>query len=191
MTTLMRWLVYTLGLAVVVMAGALVYQYVASTAILHDIDAQRAALELTQRTSAEAAKAQAMRRQLIASITPRGKEWSWSEQLPVMVTQIAGIANGCGAVIDTFQPSPVVASQQLTRFPLHLTLHMHLATLTTFLRQAQQATPLLAIDQLTIHVGKLPGDPLLVGVTFSSYVMPDEGPSVAPTAPGKPVGGQL
>ena len=182
MNTLMRQITYLLGILVILMAGLCGYQYLAAASAARATDEQHDQLRAAQRATTEAAKARAEWKRLAGSITPRPATWSWSEQLPVMVTQLAGIADNCGAVIDTFQPSPIVEKLQLARFPLHVTMRTHLATLTKFLQQAQQATPLLAVDQLTIHAGKLPGDPLLVGFTLSSYAMLDD---------HQPTGGQL
>ena len=115
--------------------------------------------------------AQVVEKQLTKQISRHPASWSWTEQLPVMVSQLTGLVQGCGTPIDTLQPSPMVAHGQFVRFPLHLTLHMDLVNLTKFLQRAQQAAPVLAVDHLTIRAGKKTGDPLLVDITLSSYVM--------------------
>ncbi len=108
---------------------------------------------------------------MAAQISRRPASWSWTEQLPVMVSQLTDEVKDRGAPIDTLQPSPLVERGQLARFPLHLTLHMELAGLSKFLQRVQQTAPVLAVDQLTVHAGKKPGDLLLVEITLSSYVM--------------------
>lgn len=97
--------------------------------------------------------------------------WEWSEQLPVSIKQLADIEQSAGVAIDTLQPATIVSNQQLSRFPIHVTLHTTLARLTTFLHGVQQATPLCAVDQMTIHAGKTPGDLLVVDLTLSTYAI--------------------
>lgn len=160
-----------LGVAVAGLAGVCGYQYLAAAATAQAISVQRDEFENANRYKAELVKAHANSKTLTTKVLQHRAPWTWSEQLPVMVTQISGIVEGCGAKIDTLQPAPIVERQQVIRFPLHLSLHTNLASLSKFLQRTQQAVPLLAIDQLTVRAGKLPIDPLQVDVTLSSYVM--------------------
>ncbi len=160
-----------LGVLLVCLAGVCAYQYLASVAAVRAIAEQHEALVSAHKKAAALASAQADEKQMLAKISRHPASWSWTEQLPVMVSQLTGVEQGCGAPIDTLQPSPMVTRGQLARFPLHLTLQMDLASLTKFLQRAQRAVPVLAVDQLTIHAGKKTGDPLHVDLTLSSYVM--------------------
>jgi len=169
------WLTIVIVLAVILigLAGTCGYQYIASAAIARTIDEKHDDLQTAKDTAAALEKAQANSKQLAKLVVRHQAPWTWSEQLPLMVTALTGIAEDSGTVIDTLQPAPVVERQQFARFPLRLTMHMHLASLTTFMRKIQQATPLLAVDQVSIRAGKLPADPLLVEVSVSTYVMLD------------------
>jgi len=160
-----------LGILLVCLASFCTYQYCVAAATAHAIVEQRAALDNAHKQAKALARAQADEKHLAAKITRHPANWSWSEQLPVMVSQLTTLVQDCGAPIDTLQPSPVVMHGQLARFPLHLTMHTNLASLTKFLQRAQQATPVFAVDQLTIHAGKKNGDLLQVDLTLSSYVM--------------------
>ncbi len=161
---------FVLGVLLTCLAGVCGYQWLASASAASTITEQRTRLAGMTKHAEELRQAQADEQHLALNIAQHNAPWSWSEQLPVMVTQINKIVTGCGTAIETLQPSIVVEHGQLARYPLHLTLHMSVDELTQFLHRIQQARPLLAVDQLSIHAGKYAGDPLLVDVTISSYV---------------------
>ena len=166
--------VMVLGALVAGLFGTCGYQYVASAAAAYKSSMQRAALENAKRQAAEILKARANARQLDTRVVRRASPWSWSEQLPVMVSQISGVLEGSGVKIDTLQPAPIVERQQVARFPLRVTLSTDLASLTKVLQRMQQAVPVLAIDQIAIRAGKQAGDPLKIELTLSSYVQVDD-----------------
>jgi Tfp pilus assembly protein PilO len=171
---LLRIVVVAFGLAAAGLAGVCIYQYAATAATARALADQRDALEQVKLNVAELAKMQADGRQLNEKVLKRKAPWSWSEQLPVMVTQISGIVEQSGAKIDTLQPSPVVERDRLTRFPLRLTLTTELARetgLTVILQRLQQAVPLLGVEHFAVRAGQKPSEPLQVELTLSSYVI--------------------
>ena len=175
--TTLRMMVITLGGMLVLLAGVCGYQYLAAAAKGRAIDEQHKKLIVAKQQTATWAQAQADAKVVAATVIQRQAVWNWSEQLPVMVTSLSGMVKDCGIAIDTMQPAPMVESQQVARFPLHITMHTDLASLTKFFQRTQTAVPLFAIDQVAIHAGKAPGDPLLVEMTLSSYVMLDSIPA--------------
>ena len=164
-------MVLTIGLVTAGLIGICVYQYAADAAAARAIVAQREALANARSYAVELAAMQADGRQLNDKVTSHRAPWSWSEQLPLMVTQISGIMTDSGIKIDTLQPVTIVERQHLTRFPLRLTLRADLASLTAVLQRIQQAVPLLAVDHCAIRAGQKPGEPLQVEMTLSSYVI--------------------
>lgn len=164
-------LIILLGVLAAGLAVGSGYLYLASATLQRQTTEQREALTETQRIARQLAIAHTASHTLTTRVPRHTAPWTWSEQLPVSMTQVAGLVEGSGGVIDTMQPAPVVASAQLTRFPLRLTLHATLKQLTALLRTAQAATPTLAVDGLTIHAGQ-PGDNVLsVELTLSSYAL--------------------
>ena len=97
--------------------------------------------------------------------------WSWSDQLPLMVQQLADVMEPRGVKLEALQPQPPVAREQLTRYPLRVTVRTTLERLTAVLAQCRQARPILAIDTMTVRTGQVAADPLQVELTISSYVM--------------------
>lgn len=164
-------LVIALGVLLVCLAGISIYQYLATAATARTLHEQRTALEDAQKQAVALVNAEADEKQLAVKISRHPATWSWTEQLPVMVSQLTGLVQGCGTPIDTLQPSQTVVHGQFARFPLHLTMHMDLAHLTIFMQRAQQAMPVLAVDQMTIRAGKRTGELLQIDLTLSSYVM--------------------
>jgi len=167
----LRIAVLALGLLTAGVAGLCIYQYAAAAAAARATAAQQDALATARQYAAELQRMQADGRLLTDKIRRRAAPWTWSEQLPVMVTQISSLIEGSGAKIDTLQPAPLVERQGLTRFPLRLTLRTDVGRLTSMLRQTRQAMPLLAVDHFAVRAGEKPGDPLTVEMTLSSYVI--------------------
>jgi len=162
-------------LATVVVAGLCAYQYLATRAVAREVRAQRDELLRLQEYAEDLRNAHSEGKQLRTQVASQAGAWTWSEQLPVMVQQVSGIVNAADARIDTLQPAPSVEREQLTRFPLRITLQTRLSSLAKILQSIQEATPALAIDQLSMHNGQKPSDPLRVEITLSSYVMFDSG----------------
>jgi len=153
------------------LAGVCVYQYIATRTTASAMAAQRGTLEQTLEYFDELARARAEGRQISAQVPRRKAPWSWSEQLPVMVTQLSGIVERSGANIDTLQPAPAVEREHLTRFPLRLTLRTDLARLTDIMGSIRRAVPLLSVDHFAIRTGEKTDEPLQVEMTLSSYAI--------------------
>jgi Tfp pilus assembly protein PilO len=168
---ILRVVVLVFAVLAVVLAGACVYQYAAAATAARAIIEQRDSLEQTERYLTELARAQAEGRRISEQIPRRSAPWSWSEQLPVMVTQISGLVEKSGGQIDTMQPAPAVEREHLTRFPLRLTLRSDLARMTDIMDRFREAIPILSVDHFAIRAGQKPGDPLQVELTLSSYVI--------------------
>jgi len=173
--------VLILGLLAALLAGAGIYQYAAAAIAVHAIAGQRNTLKQTTAYLSELARARADSVQVSKQVLQRKGQWSWSEQLPVMVTQISGIVEQSGTKIDTLQPAPVVERDHLTRFPLRLTLRTDLAHLTSLMKALRQAVPLLAVDHFSVRTGPMPNKPLQIEMTVSSYIITD-----GPATGGKP-----
>lgn len=163
--------IVALGVIVVGLLGMSGYSYVSAASLARTTAERQQELTEARRKVAQLRAAREHTKPLAGRITQRSAAWTWSEQMPEMMTQISPLIEQSGVVIDTMQPAPVVLRQQITRFPLRLTLHSHLKNLTGLLRRVQKASPLLAVDHVTIHAGELPGDPLRVELTLSSYVL--------------------
>lgn len=146
-------------------------QFVAAAMTDREIAAQRRQRAEVRRLADEALKMQRDQAAIIKGVQRRPATWSWSEQLPVMIGQLGGIAQRAGARLDTLQPLPPAAKQGITRFPLRLTLHARMPALVAILNEVKQASPVLAVDALVIRAGETPGDPLVVDLTVSAYVM--------------------
>lgn len=168
---ILRMAVLILGLLAALLAGAGIYQYAAAAIAVHAIAGQRNTLKQTTAYLSELARARADSVQVSKQVLQRKGQWSWSEQLPVMVTQISVIVEHSGAKIDTLQPSPAVERDGLTRFPLRLTLRTDLKQLTAVMQRLREAVPLLSVDHLAIRAGEKPGDSLQVEMTLTSYVI--------------------
>ncbi|HOF86613.1 MAG TPA: GspMb/PilO family protein [Armatimonadota bacterium] len=179
--TRMRRMVGTAVVLVLALAALLGYQYWAAGDIARADATARDAIARATRDARQRAAALEGREALVARIPARAQTWSWSEHLPATMTQVGALAESCGAAVATMQPAPPVTRAGVTRFPLRLKVTATLSALTTLLRRAREATPLLAVDQVTIRPGEQPGDPLRVELTLSSYVMAD-----GRTSGGKP-----
>jgi Tfp pilus assembly protein PilO len=171
-----------LGIALCLLLIFSGYQWAVFAMDASALRAQRVQLTNVQKQAADLLAEQAAAKQVAPLVKQQPAGWGWSEQLPLSITQLSALEKSSGVMVDTLQPSNVVASKQLTRYPIHLTLHSELAGLTKFLQGVQQATPLCAVDQLAIHAGKTPGEHLTVDLTLSSYAILD----TAPTTGGKP-----
>lgn len=183
MTTPQTLLQRMVGMAVTLvlaLAALLGYQYWAAGDIARAETTAQDAIARYTREAKQRTAALKGRDALVARIPAQVKTWSWSEHLPAMMTQVGTLAESCGAEVATMQPAPPVTRQDVTRFPLRLKMAATLSELTTLLRRVKDATPLLAVDQVTIRPGEKPGDPLRVEMTVSSYVMAD----------GQPTGGK-
>lgn len=166
-------LLVLIGALVVGLAGTCIYEYWTLTTTTREITTQRENLRQARRRVKEQAEVQIAEQQLQQKIARQQNSWSWSEQLPIMVSQVTRIVEDSGAKIDTLQPEPLVTRQQLARFPLRMTLHAELGQLTSVLSAVTRSTPLLSVDHLNIQTGEKPGDPLQVELTLSSFVMLD------------------
>jgi len=134
--------VIVVGLAVV--CG---YQSVASLLLARSLENQRRTLAEEQKLTAELDRSQQETQPLKERVSSQPGVWSWSEQLPPMMAQVA------------------------PRFPLRLTLRSDLSSLTRLLQRVRKQSPVLAVDQLSIRIGAQVGDPLRVELTLSSYVI--------------------
>jgi len=161
------------GLAAAGLAGICIYQYAAIAAASRATANQKDILRQAAAYQHELSKLRADGRKMSEKVRQRKGPWTWSEQLPVMVTQISAIVEQSGAKIDTLQPSPAIERDHLTRFPLRLTLRTDLPHLTTVMQRLRGAVPLLAVDHLAINTGEKPGEPLQVEITLTSYVIVD------------------
>lgn len=159
------------GASAVLLAGVCVYQWWTIGTVARQADSQRLHATVEKRQIAEQRDLQAQQRTLAQRVASRRSNWSWSDQLPMMVGQVTRLVASQGARVDSLQPEPVVTRQQLVRFPLRVTLRLPLDRLTGVLAQMRQAKPLLAIDHLTVRTGEYADDPLSVDLTLSSYVM--------------------
>ena len=178
----LRPLVFMLGTVLALLIICCAYEWLESLMSAQTISEQHLRLANTRKQAKEMLAAQSSAKQVATMVTQRAAGWGWSEQLPVSITQLSALEQAAGVTADTLQPATIAANQQLTRFPLRLTLHTDLAGLTKFLQQAQWATPLCAIDQLAIEAGKTPGERMLVNLTLSTYTLVNK----AATTGGKP-----
>jgi len=167
----LRTIVLIFALAAAGAAGVCIYQYVALAAASHATVEQKDTLKQVVTYQRELEKLRADGRKMSEKVKQRTGPWTWSEQLPVMVTQISVIVEHSGAKIDTLQPSPAVERDGLTRFPLRLTLRTDLKQLTAVMQRLREAVPLLSVDHLAIRAGEKPGDSLQVEMTLTSYVI--------------------
>jgi Tfp pilus assembly protein PilO len=171
--TLLITVVVLLAALVAGMAGMAGYQAVATAMQARRATEQQATLARLQRQADTVRKARAARLPLGTRVIAQPASWTWSEQLPPMMKQLSVMAEGSGVTLDTMQPAPVITHGALARFPLRVTLHASLSAITAFLKRAQEATPVLAVDQLTIRPGQTPGEPLAVEMTLSAYIRTD------------------
>jgi Tfp pilus assembly protein PilO len=169
--TLLKGAVLLVGLLVAGLLGACGYQYLALNGAERNIAAQAAAKRRTEKQVAAQEKAHDTALHLATYITRRDTAWTWSEQLPEMVTQLEAVTQKTGAVIDTLQPAPPMGKTALVRYPLRVTLHASLADLTKVLKRLRAATPVLAVDGITVRAGLKAADPLQVDLTLSAYVL--------------------
>ncbi len=161
-TTLLTVLV--IGLAMV--CG---YQSVASLLLTRSLQDQRLTLAEEQKLTAELVRSQKETQPLKERVSSQPGVWSWSEQLPPMMAQVARLV--ADNRVEAVQPAPIAENGQLTRFPLRLTLGSDLSSLTRLLQRVRKQSPVLAVDQLAIRTGAQVGDPLQVELTLSSYVI--------------------
>jgi Tfp pilus assembly protein PilO len=132
---------------------------------------QKALLAQEQALTVQLRQAQATTATLRDRVITHPATWSWSDQLPLLLGQVSGLVKHSGVRVESMQPAPVVEAQKLARFPLRITLHGNLAGVVTVLRLAREQSPALGVDQLILHTGTLPTDPLYAEVTLSSYVV--------------------
>ena len=159
------------GMLVAGLAFTVGYQYLSSATLASQTGAQQETLESARQQAADRAHVQEQGQQLEAKVTRRPAAWSWSEQFPIMVTQVSPIIEKSGTKVDAMQPVSPVERNGIMRFPLRLTLRTDLASLTTMLQQMKKASPALVIDQFAIRTGRQPDEPLQVQMTLSSYIM--------------------
>ena len=156
-------------LALAGLAGYCGYQALTAAALTRALADRHSALAAARHYTAEVTRARAAGRTLATHIPRRPPAWSWSDQFPLIGPRVATLVEGAGARIDTLQLAPPLARQGVTRFPLRLTLHPSLVSLTHLLQRLRLADPLLAVDQLAIHTPPHPAAPLTVELTLSSY----------------------
>jgi Tfp pilus assembly protein PilO len=167
----LRSLVWLLALLVVALVGLCAYQHVATGMAARAADDARAQAANLAREAKQRETASKTQAALTARIPAQVVTWSWSEQLPTMMTQVAKLTKDTGISVGTLQPAPAVTRGAITRFPLRLTLNTSLKAMAGLLKRTGEAKPVLAIDQLILRPGALPGDPLRAEMTVSSYVM--------------------
>ena len=158
------------------------YQWTMIVTTKNALADQRVRLDTILKQVDELKQANVMASRVTKMVTQQSVNWEWSQQLPASINQLSAIEQSAGVAIDTLQPATIVTAGQLSRFPIHLSLHTTLAKLTKFLQQVQQAVPLCAVDQISIHAGKTPAELLLVDLTLSSYAIVDKTPATG----GKP-----
>jgi len=88
-----------------------------------------------------------------------------------MVTRLTDIAWRQQLKIETLQPEPAVTTEQITRFPLRISLHADLAHLVPLLHNIRTATPALQIDKLDIRYEPAKDNLLKVEMTIASFVI--------------------
>ena len=167
----LRILVTMMSLLVLVLLGCCGYQYAVSTTLARDTVAARQQRARTQQETAQRRRALAASTTLTERIPAQPASWSWSEQLPAMMTQVSRLAKDSGAAVETIQPAPPVTNNGVTRFPLRVTLHGNLTALTRMLEQVRQVKPLLAIDKISLRPGAKPGEPMLIELTVAAYTV--------------------
>lgn len=168
--TVLTGLTVLLGVGLLGLAGTCAYQAIAGATATRDLAAQRHRLQTTERQMALRTRAHLESRPLQARIPVQPAAWTWSEQLPLILAQLARVIEGSGVQMETMQPAPVVAREGIARFPLRVTLRTDLPRLTQLLGRLRTTQPILTVDVLTIHTGQTADDPLQVDLTLSSYV---------------------
>lgn len=151
------------------------YQYWSITTTTQQITAQRQKMTSARHRSVEQIKLATTRRQLAGQIVQRRSSWSWSDQLPLMVAQVTRLAESHEIKVDTLQPQPMVARQQLARFPLRMTLNTDLGRLTALLTDVRETAPVLSVDHLAIRSAETANAPLQVELVLSSFVQLEGG----------------
>lgn len=164
-----------MGVLVVGLASLCGYQYWTIATTTQQISAQRHKLASAKRQGVEQTKLLVTRQRLAQQIVQRRASWTWSDQLPLMVAQVARIAENHEIKIDTLQPQPMVARQALARFPLHMTMSTDLGRLTALLVEARAVAPVLSVDHLAIRTTETANAPLQVELVLSSFVQLDGG----------------
>ena len=153
------------------LAAGLGYQGLTVLLLTRQLSDQQALLQQEQGLTAQLREAQATAGTLRDRVLTHNAPWTWSEQLPAMMSQVAELVRASGVQVQSMQPAPVVQADKLARFPLRLAVRGNLPSLVAFLKLARGQTPTLGVDELTLHTGTQAADPLQVEVTLSSYVV--------------------
>lgn len=162
-----------LAAVAVSLAVALLIQRSTAAGLSSRISEQRAELADLNRRLGECAARQRDYRQQCLKLGGRLSTCTWSDQMPYMVDQLAGIVDPRGLKIETLQPQPMTSAKRILRFPLSLGLQTDLATLTSMLEDIENTVPLLSIERLDIRDGQDNSGRLQIDMTVSSFVVLD------------------
>ena len=164
-------LLVILLVVVVGLVATVGYQYLARASVERQIALSQQALTANREAVNKYAGWRKDYERLAKKLGERMPACTWSEQMAPMVTRLTDIAWQQKIKIETLQPEPAVTIEQITRFPLRISLHADLARLTPMLQALRTTTPALQIDKLDIRTEPAKDNLLKVEMTVASFVI--------------------
>jgi Tfp pilus assembly protein PilO len=168
-----------LGLAVAGLTLGIVLQRVALARTSRQVRAGQRELIRARQEVKDRASWQKDYSELSLKLGGRLPECTWGEQMPFIVSQVTGIVESHGLMIETLRPEPMATSKRILRFPLRIGIQAGLRDVTQVIRDIERAVPLLDIERLDIRTAEGKGDKLQADMTVSSFVVLDKKSPVA------------
>lgn len=168
-----------LAVVVVGLAAAVAHQKVTKYRLLRDVRQQTTRLAGLERDLSNRAKWRNDYQNLSLKLGAGLQNFTWSDQMPFMVTQLTGIVEAQGLKIASLQPEEMTSGEHILRFPLRVALNCDLSDLTKILQEIESTKPVLNVERLDVRTSPDESGKLQVGMTVSSFVVRDD--HAAPT----------
>lgn len=163
-----------LGLTVLGLGGAVIFQQLTRARISHEITEERQSLSKMRKDLMSYAKWSKDYRALSTKLGCKLPECNWADQMPFMVSQLTAVIESRGVRIGTLKPEPMTATKSILRFPLRIGMRTDLRKLVTILKDMDKMTPILAVERLGIRNDKEKSKDLQIDMTISSFVVLDK-----------------
>lgn len=162
-----------LGLAVIILAAAVVSQRISYAGVLTELERQSDTLSRRDRdTSTNRALAEDYEK-LCPEIGGRFREVTWSGRMPASINQITGITKGLGIEIESLKPGVITSRDSVYRLPVSISLKASLGDLAKLVRELESATPVFFVEKMDIRASDGSSDKLSCDLVISSFAVAD------------------
>jgi Tfp pilus assembly protein PilO len=178
-----------MGLVILGLLVAIVFQQIASSGLSSDIRHEREAIDMYKKDATAYKQITTDYSYMSAKLGGKYKDVSWTTRMPFVVSDLSGMTQARHLKIETLKPEPVTAADGVYRLPMRITLKAQIGDLARLAQDIETSVPYMDIERMDVHMPSDKSESLQCDMTISSFAVQDDDASQPMTGVGseKPV----